>query len=322
MTIQSDNFFLLDSKLVKSIQRIQNLWGGYGTLSRYFLNNEKYKSVIVKEIQFPSLEKSHHPRGWNTKQSHERKKKSYQVEWEWYRTFAKHCSKACRLADCYTTIEKEEKQILVLEDLDASGFPIRKDHLSYLELKTCLKWLANFHATFMGEEPKGLWEVGTYWHFDTRPDEFEKMENGWLKESASYIDEQLNQAHYQTLVHGDAKVANFCFSENLQKVVAVDFQYVGGGCGMKDVIYLMSSCLSANDCKIHEEAILEYYFKLLQNALREQNKKLDFERLEKEWRRLYFFAWADFYRFLKGWAANHHKLNLYREERLKAHILK
>ena len=71
------------------IELIQDLWGGYGTLSRYYLNSDRSKSVIVKEINFPSQKSNQHPRGWNTEKSHLRKKKSYKVEWEWYREFEK-----------------------------------------------------------------------------------------------------------------------------------------------------------------------------------------------------------------------------------------
>jgi hypothetical protein len=62
---------------------------------------------------------------------------------------------------------------MVLEDLDDSCFPVRKDSASMREIQVCLQWLANFHAAFIGEIPVGLWPVGTYWHLETRPDELE-----------------------------------------------------------------------------------------------------------------------------------------------------
>ena len=81
--------------------------------------------------------------------------------------------------------------------------------------------------------------MGTYWHLDTRPEEFEKIEHKQLKSKAHRIDEILKECEFQTIVHGDAKLANFCFSEHGEGVAAVDFQYVGRGCGMKDVTYFL-----------------------------------------------------------------------------------
>ena len=46
------------------------------------------------------------------------------------------------------------------------------------------------------------------------------------------------------LAHGDAKVANFCFTNDQHAVAAVDFQYVGGGIGTQDVIYFLGSFCS------------------------------------------------------------------------------
>jgi Ser/Thr protein kinase RdoA (MazF antagonist) len=63
---------------------------------------------------------------------------------------------------------------------------------------------------------------------------------------AAVIDQVLNNCSYQTIVHGDAKLANFCFSKE-GAVSAVDFQYVGGGCGMKDVAYFLGSCLTGKE---------------------------------------------------------------------------
>jgi len=107
-----------------------------------------------------------------------------------------------------------------------------------LEVKACLKWLACFHGKFLNVEPKGLWQIGTYWHLATRPDEYNRIDginHLELKDKAFEIDDKLNSCTHQTIVHGDAKLANFCFAKGSDSVAALDFQYVGGGCGMKDV---------------------------------------------------------------------------------------
>ena len=80
---------------------------------------------------------------------------------------------------------------------------------------------------FLGAEPQGLWPVGTFWHLATRPDELEEMDDLKLKQAAPIIDSKLNNCQFKTIVHGDAKPANFCFGQKTNSVAAVDFQYVG-----------------------------------------------------------------------------------------------
>ena len=161
---------------------------------------------------------------------------------------------------------------MILEDIDASGYPQRLGSLDRSAVMLCLQWLANFHAVFMEislsssatstttasssssaaaseEKDKAkaglLWEAGTYWHLATRPDEFASMDDeDHLRTYAHAIDARLNRCRYTTLVHGDAKSANFCFNSDLTAVAAVDFQYIGNGCGMKDVCYLLASSLN------------------------------------------------------------------------------
>ena len=108
--------------------------------------------------------------------------------------------------------------LFVLEDLDASGFAGgRGSSLSVV------RWLAGFHKSFLmpanpggrlaETDGGGLWNQGGYWHLATRPDELAALrKNDPLRINAADWDRQLRGARYQTLLHGDAKTCNFCFS--------------------------------------------------------------------------------------------------------------
>ncbi|MFK7980257.1 MAG: phosphotransferase [Saprospiraceae bacterium] len=290
---------------------IQELWSGYGKIIRVGLKDATVKSVIIKHVQLPKY--SNHPRGWNTDIGHQRKVKSYQVEAQWYERYSKNST--ARLPQCLAIETQNEEVLIVLEDLDEAGYPLRKHRVIWKEIAACLAWLAKFHASYLGKTPAGLWEVGTYWHLATRPQELEVLNDHKLKAAAAAIDKKLTTCKYKTFVHGDAKLANFCFGKN-GAVSGVDFQYVGGGCGMKDVAYFIGSCLNERECERLENQILDTYFEHLQNELVERN-----DDLEKEWRSLYRVAWADFHRFLKGWSPSHWKINSY-SERVTAAVIK
>jgi len=296
---------------IELIDVIQELWSGYGAIMRYRLSGTYRTSVVVKHVCLP--QETDHPRGWNTNLSHQRKIHSYEVETAWYSSFANRCDEHCPVPHCLTVAQRAEETLMVLEDLDAVGYPLRRDDVNEEEIVACLKWLAHFHATFMGVEPNGLWTQGTYWHLDTRPDELEALDDLSLKAAAPAIDQMLKQARFQTLVHGDAKLANFCFSTDSRKVAAVDFQYVGGGCGMKDIAYFIGSCLSESDCERLEGWLLKTYFDELRLALAQRQPQIDATEVEAEWRQLFPVAWTDFHRFLKGWSPGHWKINDFSE---------
>jgi len=289
---------------------IQELWSGYGKIMRIGLTDAAVDSVVVKHVQLPSYK--NHPRGWNTDIGHQRKVQSYKVEATWYDKYSKNS--AARLPQCLAIETQAEEVLIVLEDLDNAGYPLRKRRVEWAEIAACLAWLAQFHASYLGQVPDGLWEVGTYWHLETRPQELAVLKDQRLREAASAINEKLNAGAYKTFVHGDAKLANFCFAPD-GPVAGVDFQYVGGGCGMKDVAYFIGSCLDESACERLEAQILDTYFECLQNELVERN-----DALEREWRSLYRVAWADFHRFLKGWSPGHWKLNSY-SERVTAAVI-
>ncbi|GGZ93690.1 oxidoreductase family protein [Algibacter mikhailovii] len=297
---------------------IQSLWSGYGQIMRITLTGAPYESVVVKYIKPPLA--ANHPRGWNTNTSHQRKLKSYQVELAFYKSYSGFCNASCYIPSCIHFESIDTEAIIILEDLDASGFSERKTSVTATDLKLCLSWLAHFHACFMGKPPKDLWKTGTYWHLETRPDELEALEDLPLKDAAAAINQKLNSCKYQTFVHGDAKLANFCFSPNGLKVAAVDFQYVGGGCGMKDVAYFIGSCLDEAACETLETELLDFYFNQLSIALSKKNTSMNAKTIEQEWRAMYPVAWTDFHRFIKGWSPGHWKINSY-SETIAQHVL-
>lgn len=298
------------AKSIVSNDLIQELWSGYGEISRITLQGAD--PVVAKCIRWP--DEVQHPRGWATDISHARKVKSYEVELNFYQTFADTCGQDCRVPRYLGAEHSASEVLLVLEDLNVCGFPKRLESVGRREIEACLRWLASFHACFMGVVPEGLWAKGCYWHLDTRPDELEALSDMQLKKFAPVFDSALIVGVPQTLVHGDAKLANFCFSDDGQSVAAVDFQYVGGGCGMKDLAYFMGSCLFDEECDAQESWILDYYFSKLKSALVSYDKTLDFPVLESNWRSVFPIAWADFHRFLKGWSPGHWKINSYSEK--------
>ncbi len=308
---------------VTDTEVVQSLWSGYGQIVRCHVQGGPRPSVIVKRVQWP--DDHDHRYGWNTDRSHQRKLQSYRVETAWYDRYAPLCPDACRVPKNLALEARSDGVVMVLEDLDTSGFAGRRqgagpDVAGDTEIDACLSWLANFHATFMGERPDGLWATGTYWHLATRPDELEALEDSGLQTAAATIDARLADSPFQTFVHGDAKLANFCFDADGGQAAAVDFQYVGGGCGMKDVAYFISSCLDEDESERLAPGLLDRYFDLLGTALRGSGTELDVDALEEDWRVLYPVAWTDFYRFLQGWSPGHWKLHRY-SERLAREVL-
>jgi thiamine kinase-like enzyme len=199
--------------------------------------------------------------------------------------------------------------ILVMDDLDNAGFTKRATSLSVKQAQSVLRWLAAFHARFMGIVDTNVWPEGTYWHLSTRQDEWHAMKDGPLKREASRLSTQLSSARFQTLLHGDAKVANFCFTPDFTRCGGVDFQYTGLGVGIKDVAYFIGSALSESNQRTHTTQCLDYYFDCLNTHLIDTKYESQYHQIEQEWRALYPIACADFNRFLAGWSPDHWKIN-------------
>lgn len=255
---------LTGARRARIVERVQTLWRGYGEILRVALDGGVAPTVIVKHVEPPTTRDS---------VSDARKRRSYDNEARFYRELAPRCDDSCRVAKLYGL---DGEWLFVLEDLDAAGFRDRHDDARGADLDACLHWLASFHARFFEVE----WSPGTYWHLGTRREELAAI-RGSLRDHAEAYDARLAGARYQTILHGDPKEANFCFGRD--GVAAVDFQYAGRGCGMRDVAYLLHG-------RTNITRQLDTYFRYLARP-----------DVEAEWRELYDVARLDFERFLAGW---------------------
>ncbi|MEZ4322360.1 MAG: phosphotransferase [Myxococcota bacterium] len=283
---------------IRGVDRIQSLWRGWGDVLRVELAGADVPSVVVKVVRGA-------PVGRRLDPGDARKVRSYEVEAAFYRHWSARCLPAVRVPRCRFATPG----FFVLEDLDAAGFRGRRPNGSD-GLEAVVPWLARLHARFLGDPDPGreLWPEGCYWHLATRGDELRRMADGPLKRHAAAIDAKLRGARHQTLVHGDAKLANFCFAAD-GACAGVDFQYVGRGPGIRDLAYLL---WGVSDRELESGVWEDLYFTTLREA--------GGGEAEDEWRALLPFAWADFERFLAGWAPGHRERESY-ADRTTARVL-
>ena len=295
--------------LVSKEKQLCSLWAGYGRVTAVdVLDGRGSRSpVVVKRVAPPASN--------SDAVGHARKLDSYRAEACFYRSVggALAGDGGCQVAAPLAVVEDgaggRYALTLALTDLRPTHPHFCKGSLNSAQLKACLRWLAAFHASFWGlagAPPDLATRQGTFWHLATRPDEHASMpdcgEWGELKRAAAAIDARLRaraSGPHGTLVHGDAKAANFCWAarEGGSEAAAFDFQYVGAGVGARDVAYLLSSAGSASD---GEGACLDLYHEALMEELASRGRDpagYDRETLRSD----YDLSAADFVRFMAGW---------------------
>ena len=292
-----------------------SLWAGYGRVTSVTGEADGRRvPIVVKRVSPPAA-------GAGGDGGHQRKLESYVAEASFYRAIGPWLAgkaSRCRVARPLAVVETgggddnnntPYSLALALTDLRPE-FPIfARGGIKPPQIRTALTWLAGFHAAHWGLAGRGdvppllKQRQGTFWHLATRPAEFEDIPSDWadLKSAAHAIDATLTSAAAGppgTLVHGDAKAANFCWSNDASRAAAFDFQYVGSGVGAQDVAYLLSSAGTSNDAD--EDAALAFYLDALLAALAAEGADpagYDAHVLRSH----YELAAADFVRFMAGW---------------------
>lgn len=320
---------------VRAARPLGTLWAGYGTITEVETDDEGSRTLIVKEVHPPA----------SSGVSHERKLRSYQAEAAFYEQVAPRLppDSVCHVPRClgvHSTLHSVDgsaaggsadsgRMQLVMSDLRVD-YPRSCGSLDEAHTKAALSWLAAFHAACWGADAAalGLWEEGCYWHLSTRLEELEEIGREWraLQAAAHELDRRLAQTPWRTLCHGDFKSANLQFSDSRSAPVcaAVDFQYCGGGSGLKDVVYLLASAASPRLVQGGgEEALLRFYHAELMQGLRalaasgssdanasggvgtvgcpakaaQAVEGYTFEALQADWQ----LAVCDYVRFMAGW---------------------
>ncbi len=285
-----------------------SLWSGCGHIQSGFYNS---KPVVVKLSEIP--ENINHKVILQSNFAKQRKEKSYLNEIGFYNNPVWKMAFGNLIPHCYFAKRLDALNVLILEDFNSKDFQ-NIDNYKPEHIYAVVKWLAEFHAQGLSLINSASLPMGGYWHLETRPDEYKQMELIELKNHAHYFADSLYEAKYQTLIHGDSKLANYAFDIN-HKVLGYDFQYVGSGIGLQDVMLFMTSVFDGKDCAKYEELILNLYFESLSKALSSNMNIKEYELLELEWRTLWPIVWSDFYRFLNGWKPEHKKITHFMQKK-------
>mmetsp|Transcript_9592 Transcript_9592/g.33704 ORF Transcript_9592/g.33704 Transcript_9592/m.33704 type:complete len:336 (-) Transcript_9592:74-1081(-) len=289
---------------------IQSLWAGYGSIREATLDG---RPVVCKDIDPPPGDGI----------SHDRKVKSYEVESAFYRS---QLPKRLRAAGAHVSTAvgpSPTPKRIVLEDLRRTHPLLGDDGRgAQSTARASLRWLAASHAETWRDatlvKDAGLWDSGTFWRLDTRPDEYDAIAETPLGRAARAIDLRLRGFRdwhargngpeglesgfkHWALLHGDFKSANLFFTAGAteSQAAACDWQYGGPGAVMKDVAYhLVGSVPASILANGGDEAFVHYYHDEL--VKRNTSVVADGFSREQAWAQ-YRLAVADYVRWMEGW---------------------
>ncbi len=286
---------------VTRVAPVQSLWAGYGSIYAVETAGSNDDRLIVKHFTPPA-----HRRIGDDSEDHRRKLRSYSVERVFYERLSRKLIDAgCIVPECLGCIEGDDGSIaIVMRDLGAryGRYDVRRGNcLTIEEGKRLLSYLARFHAVFWNVRlPEGLWEEGCFWQLGTRMDELPHLDNSWRRwgldrAMAMEIHERVVHLPHRTILHGDAKAANFFWFKD--HVGGYDLQYTGGGSPMRDIAYMLGCSMQEHLISAHEEALLRHYHGELTSLLSpEHAADYTFEKMQEA----YDLCVTDLVRFMCG----------------------
>jgi hypothetical protein len=293
---------------IKEIDPLSSLWKGFGCIAR--VKFDRGPTRILKYIDPPLFEKKSNETSFN------RKLQSFENENNWYQ-YQISCLQGMHFGPfCLGTLEKDNRRVFILEDLFFSGhqhMPIG-ERLSDTEINAILKWLVQLHIHFLTRSDHHFSKRGSYWHLETRKDEYNRLPNGKWRKAALKANDLLVNTRYSTVIHGDAKLSNFLYLKKENAVSGFDFQYTGTGSGVQDIVTFLVSSFTDEELLRLSDLMFDRYFDLLEKNLKQSNIDISFQSLKNEWESLIPYAWFDYFRFLKGWKPDSPRLGRFSDK--------
>jgi Ser/Thr protein kinase RdoA (MazF antagonist) len=165
-----------------------------------------------------------------------------------------------------------------------------------------LSYLAKFHAINWGLQVEGLWEEGCFWQLGTRMDELNYLDRSWKRygldrDMAVRIHELVRRLPHRTIVHGDAKAANFFWFKDDSTIGGYDLQYCGMASPMRDIAYMLGCSMQEHLIEEYEETLLRHYHtQLMSHLSTEHAADFTFEVMQSA----YDLCVCDLVRFMCG----------------------
>lgn len=291
---------------------ICSLWKGYGHVYHIEATDcdNVRRDVIIKHVDIPTTSGSVE----SLSEDHLRKVHSYAVESVFYKELSECMIESGVNVPRMYCVEGEigsqgGTMSIAMEDVRNLGphYQRKANVLDMEEGKALLDWLARFHAVNWKAVPTeggtmGLWSEGSFWQLDSRTTEFGQIEDDWrmLHTIGQYVHEQLQRSSFRTVIHGDAKSANFFFYKTGGATVSIagyDFQYCGFADGMRDVAYVLCCSIQPDLVEAFEEELLMHYHQALLAHLEQLHaEEYTFDQLQKH----FDLCVVDLARFMSG----------------------
>ncbi len=204
---------------------------------------------------------------------------AYEREMRFYQHFSTDCPLKPPKFYGGSDVTGEGDYLLLMEDLQPFRFVSQLDVLAAEDARACIDGLASMHAHYW-EQPE-LDRVESLYQFSDWAEIYTPIiASGWPlfqkdfgpliphemfpmyepgNAAAGAIFQYFSRCRPKTLLHGDARIENFCFNRDTGAARAYDWQLAAAGPGIYDVMYFFANSVGPETLFDQGESLLRNY---------------------------------------------------------------